>query len=382
MGPSAWRDVALAAAFARAANLYWFTVFPQARRQIAHWRRRAAEVPDSALRQLALSTQEEERGNLEGAAAFAAFAPRPLRGNVIRAAVAFQAIYDYVDSLVEQPADDTFANGRSLHQALDVALTPGLPHRDYYAHHRSQEDGGYLAELVDACRNALESLPSYPAVQAPARDAVARMIEYQTLIHATGSDASENLEAWARRCTPPELDLRWWETAASSASSLLVFALMAEAARPDLETAHIDALERTYHPWIGALHVLLDSLVDHLDDAASGHPSLVAHYRGPQDAAQRLSQIAQAARDHAEALQLRAPHLLLLAAMACFYLSSAVPQDERAQFVARRIEATLGGLAKPTLLILRTRRAAARCGAAYQNRVCRRATRPPSTDRP
>jgi len=334
-------------------------------------------MPDAALRRLALATQQEERGNLEGAAAFAAFAPRAMRGNVIRAAIAFQAIYDYVDSLVEQPADDTLANGRSLHQALDVALTPGVPHRNYYAHHPHRDDGGYLAELVDTCRNALEALPSFPAAQAPARRAVARMIEYQTLIHAEGSDASEHLQAWASRCTPPELDLRWWETAASSASSLLVFALMSEAARPDLATAHINEIERTYHPWIGALHVLLDSLIDRLDDDASGHPSLVAHYDGPPDAAQRLSQIAQAAREHAEALQLSAPHLLLLAAMACFYLSSVATQDEHSQIAARKIEDTLGRLAKPTLLILRTRRAATRCSAAYRNLKRTRAAPPP-----
>jgi len=377
MGLSGWRDVALAAAFARAANLYWFAVFPRARRQIAYWRRRASDVPDEALRRLALSTQQEERGNLEGAAAFAAFAPRALRGNVVRAAIAFQAIYDYVDSLVEQPADDALENGRRLHQALDVALTPGLPHQDYYAHHRNKEDGGYLVELVDTCRNALESLPSYSTVQAPARRAVARMVEYQTLIHASDSDASESLEAWAGRCTPPGMDLRWWETAASSASSLLVFALMAEAARPDRASAHIASIERTYHPWIGALHVLLDSLVDHLDDAASGHLSLVAHYDGPQDAAERLSKIAEAAREHAEGLELRAAHLLLLAAMACFYLSSDAAQAEQAQLAARKIENTLGRLVRPMLLILRTRRAASRGGASYRN-LMRRLTAPDS----
>jgi len=359
--------VALAAAFARAANLYWFTVFPRARRQIAYWRRRASDVPDEALRRLALSTQREERGNLEGAAAFAAFAPRSMRGNVVRAAVAFQAIYDYVDSLVEQPADDALANGRRLHQALDVAVTPGLPHQDYYAHHCNKDDGGYLVDLVDTCRNALESLPSYSTVQVPARRAVARMVDYQTLIHASGGDAAERLQAWAGQCTPPGMDLRWWETAASSASSLLVFALMVEAAQPHRATAYIARIERTYHPWIGALHVLLDSLVDHLDDATSGHLSLVAHYHGPEDAADRLSKIARAAREHAEGLELRAAHLLLLAAMACFYLSADAAQDEYARLAARKIENTLGRLARPMLLILRTRRAAARGGACYRN---------------
>ncbi|HYM67597.1 MAG TPA: DUF2600 family protein, partial [Patescibacteria group bacterium] len=112
----------MASAFAGAAGRYWLGVFPHISRELRHWRERAGEIPDPVLRRLALLTQRSERGNLEGAAAFAVLVPRAHRARVVRAVVAFQATYDYVDTLAEQPSADPVANGRQLHLALLTAL--------------------------------------------------------------------------------------------------------------------------------------------------------------------------------------------------------------------------------------------------------------------
>ncbi len=356
MGPSARRRLALAAAFAHAAFVYWLAVFPRVRGELRCWRRHAQAIPDPELRRCALRTLDDEGGNLEGAAAFAAFAVAGSRPNVIRATVAFQAIYDYVDSLVELPAADPVANGRALHQALDAALAPRGRHPDYYACHPRTEDGGYLCALVERCREALAALPAYDAVEQPARRAVARMVAYQSLIHARpGRDAERALQGWAKGITPAGSELRWWETAAAGASSLLVFALIAEAARPGTPSSGTLALEAAYFPWIGALHVLLDSLVDQSADVAAGHHSLVAHYATPAETAARMSWIARSAREQIDALERPTPHLLLLVAMACFYLSSATVAGDSVRLAADGIGAAVGRLTGPTLVILRVR---------------------------
>ena len=48
---------------------------PRAPRESPWWQRAAGAIPDAVLRRIALETLAEERGNLEGAAAFAVFAP-------------------------------------------------------------------------------------------------------------------------------------------------------------------------------------------------------------------------------------------------------------------------------------------------------------------
>lgn len=347
-------------AFTHFACRYWLLAFPSARREIRRLQRRAAVIPDPVLRAIALETLAEEHGNLEGAAAFAVFLHTPLRMETIRALVAFQAIFDYVDSLAEQPAEDPLANGRALHDALLVVLTPGRPHPDYYAHHPQREDGGYLRSIVDRGREAFSKLPSHDALRRPLHRAVRRMIAYQTLIHGDGALAHASLATWARRETPPGSGLRWWEAAAGGASSLVAFALVAAAARPALSAREIAAIEDAYFPWIGALHVLLDSLIDWPQDVAAGHHSIVQHYRSPHDAATRMDAIAATAVHRARTLPDGEQHALLLAAMAGFYLSARSARLADAAEATSRITTTLGELAQPVLIVHGVRRVAER----------------------
>jgi tetraprenyl-beta-curcumene synthase len=350
----------LANAFVGAATRYWLSVFPQVGREIHHWRRRAQQIPDPALRRLALVTHSSERGNLEGAAAFAVLAPRAYRAKVVRAAIAFQATYDYIDTLAEQPSENSVANGHQLHLALLRALEPDVAHPDYYEHHPTHEDDGYIRNLIDACRGALASLPSYAAVAEAALLATRRMIAYQSLNHGADGDTQQALARWASSVTPPGTELRWWETAAGAASSLSVFALIAAAGRPLVLAADVVAMDRAYFPWIGALHVLLDSLIDRDADVESGHHCLVDHYGSVEEAASRLSSIAARALQATELVPESLQHAMIVAAMTSFYLSSPCASGPGAALVTTGVLETMGALTTPTMLVLRARRTAER----------------------
>jgi tetraprenyl-beta-curcumene synthase len=349
--------LALAGAFAAAGARYWTEVFPRVGRELGHWHRRAGEIPDPHLRRLALRTQRCERGNLEGAAAFAVLAPRAQCHHLVRAVVAFQATYDFVDTLAEQAAADPPANGRQLHLALLAALEPGGGHADYYAHNSTCGDDGYVCSLVDTCRAACAELPSYGCVAELVLGAARRMLAFQVHNHGCHERA---FALWATRLTPPGSGLRWWETAAGAASSLGVFALIAAAAQPQLSAREAAATQRAYFPWIGALHVLLDSLVDRADDESGGRHSLVGHYATPEEAALRLRAIATHAMLSTQTLSAGTTHALLLAAMISFYLSAPCAWAPATRLAARDVAGTLGVLAMPALVVHGARRSAAR----------------------
>jgi tetraprenyl-beta-curcumene synthase len=374
-----WRNerAALAVAFAGAAARYWLSVYPRVRREARHWRGRAQRIPDPTLRRLALATQLQERGNLEGAAAFAVLAPRSQRARVVRALVAFQAIYDYADTLAEQPSANPAENGRELHRALASALAPDTEHPhdrddnnddDYYAHSRHKDDGGYLRELVDACRSAFGALPSHASLTAHAQAAVRRIVAFQELAHggedgdgANGDnggheDAWQAFSQWADAQTPQGSGLQWWETAAGAASSLLIFALIACAAEPSVSEGEIAAIEQAYFPWIGGLHLLLDSLVDRAEDVRASRYSLVEHYSSPEELAERLRAISAEALRAARVLPHSSQHELILAAMASFYLTQPAASSPEGAPARAEILATLGERAVPTMRLLRARR--------------------------
>jgi tetraprenyl-beta-curcumene synthase len=367
--PARHSRVALAATFTHAASSYWLTVFPRVCLHIARWRRLARRIPDPVLRRLALEALAK-RTNIEGAAAFAAFAPRARRAEVTRATGAFQAAYNLLDMLGEQPSPDPVVDGRRLHEALVYAVTPqggsgplgsgpgdegATAPLDWYEHHPEREDGGYLQGLLDSCRSAVARLPSYEAVAPSVGAAAARIVAFQSLNLSESQGNHDALERWAREATPPGTGLQWWEIAAAAGSSLGVHVLIAAASEPRLDPGEVSALERAYFPWIGGLHSLLDNLIDKREDEAAGHRSLVEYY-GPQRAAQRMRWLAGEAMRVAQELPHGRRHIVILAAMIGNYLSTPEAHSPELEPVSESVLAMVGALERPTMLVFMLRR--------------------------
>jgi tetraprenyl-beta-curcumene synthase len=368
--------VALAIGFVDAARRYWTGVFPRVHREVDHWRERAGEIPDPVLRALAFDAQRK-RGNIEGAAAFAAFVPRPHRAAVVRAVVAFQAAYDYLDVLAEQPQADPVAGARGLHEALLDSLDPalgaegwagteslGIESPDYYARYPWREDNGYLAELVEECRAALATLPSYAAVATAARRGAQRIMEFQSLNLSESQGDHHAFARWARTEIPPATELEWWEAAAAGGSPLCVYALIAAAADPAVQSEEVEAIENAYFPSIGALHSLLDHLVDRARDAASGERNLIDYYASPLQAAVRMQGLAERAAAAARALPRGRRHAIVLAGMTGYYLSHTEASTPEARPIVRNVRREIGGLLAPALLVCRARRLTGRLAAS------------------
>ncbi len=349
------RGLELPYAFARTVVRYLLLVLPAVRRELAHWRTRAAEIPNANLRRTA-SRALEKRGNIEGAALFATLAPAGYRARTVRALVAFQTAYNYLDTLSELPSEDPVANGYQLHQALLIALQPGAAHPDYYAHNPDGGDGGYLAAIVDACREAIAGLPSYPLLGQTAREAAARILDFQALNLSEDQGGRDGFERWAREATPVAGGLAWWETAAGAGSSLAVYALIAAAADPCLDGWDAREIDRAYFPWIGALHSLLDSLVDAAEDERSGQRNLLSYYASAGQAALAMTSLAERATAAFGSLPDAPRHRVILIAMAAYYLSSPGARTADAHPIACDVAGAIGPLMTPALVLFRARR--------------------------
>ncbi|HUB73377.1 MAG TPA: DUF2600 family protein [Solirubrobacteraceae bacterium] len=362
---SAAQRAAQAVAFMRAAPCYWLTVFPAALRERRRWRGLAARIADPKLRQIAFDAHQKHL-NLDGAAAFATLAPLRRRHAVVRALVAFHALYNHCDTLAEQPVDDEdpVARSRRLHQPLLQALGGGLEPPPAPAgcgpatHARAapvEERWGagalYVTELIQACRVALEQLPSWQSVAPRARRAANRIVAFQSL--SAGPQAP--LERWAKTLLPGGKELRWWELAAGAGSSLAVDALIAAAASSEADEDQLQAVESFYFPYVCALHSLLDSVADEQEDATSGQLSLAGCYHTPAEATARMASLAVSARHRAATLESARRHELIVVAMACSYLTSIAEKPQ-----AHAVREAIGGPVGATVLALRARDAIAR----------------------
>lgn len=357
MSCSLYTRASTAAAFASAARRYWLDVFPVVRREVRRLRVDAEHIPDPTLRQLALEAQAVKWSSLEGAAAFAAFAPRGLQSGVVRLLVGYQAVYDFADILIEQPSDVPAANGRRLHSSLRAIMEPDQPHPDYYRYHGCDRDGGYLARLVDGCRAIVAMLPKYQPMARTIIESAERVIEYQCRMSLAVKGDHAALSERAARVAPDSW-LRWWETWAAYGSSLLTLALLAAAADPATTQRRADAIEALYWPWAGALHTQLDCLIDHADDTAGGLPNLLDLYASPCEMAERMSYIA--AESARLAVYAGTEHRLILAGMVSLYASEARAWVPGSHLASESILDALGDLAVPSMMVLRARRLAHR----------------------
>jgi tetraprenyl-beta-curcumene synthase len=143
-----------------------------------------------------------------------------------------------------------------------------------------------------------------------------------------------------------------------------LFALIAAAARADLTRGQACSIESAYWPWIGALHSLLDSLVDGPEDTALGQRNLLDYYRSPEEAARRLEMLAANALRATDSLPSAREHALILAGMASSYLTTPEARSPAAREASRRILDTLGSATAPSMLVFDIRRAASRLSSS------------------
>ncbi len=335
-----------------ALGVYRGAVVPAVRRQLHRWERLAARIPDPILRAHALTALREKGRNAEATAVLATLAPRANRTVAIEAMVSFQVAVDYLDTLGEQPAAESLANGLQLHQALSDALAPGEPGSDWYRLHPQGEDGGYLGALVAVCRATARSLPAQAAALPTARRAAGRCAAGQSHTHAAALGDVEGLEAWASRLKSPG-GYRWWELAAGASSSVAVHALIAAAADSAATSEETERVDAAYFPPIGALTVLLDDLIDLEEDRATGAHNYIAYYKSNLDAAERIAWIARRAAAATEVLGQAQRHRAILAGVAGFYLSAPGARTAYARPIRSRMIASLGFAVRPIIATMR-----------------------------
>jgi tetraprenyl-beta-curcumene synthase len=338
---------------------YLVSVLPRVTHELEYWRTRALGIPDPALRANALEGLSK-RGNMEGAALFAVLAPRAQRRETVRALVSFQAAYNYLDVLAEQPGPDAVSRARQLHTALLVALDPDASHTDYYASYPYRDDNGYLTELVDTCRDAFASLPSRRATIAAVMAAVERIIAFQSLNLTESQGGHEALELWARDNTPDASGLQWWQVAAAGGSSLAVHALIALAANPGICTPEIAAVEAAYFPWVCALHSLMDSLADLAEDEQAGQRNLLSYHATIDETAAEMQLLARHAVNAICTVPRSRGHRVILTAMVTYYTSSPTASTPDARAVAGIVMESLAPFAAPALALFKARRLLAR----------------------
>jgi tetraprenyl-beta-curcumene synthase len=303
-------------ASATARELAWG--LPEVSRETRRWSELAGQIPDGPLHVDAIRALEGKREQLAGAALFITLLSER-NSALLQALVAFQTIFDFLDNVHER--HPTGANGQRLYLALIDALIPGGPVPDYFAHHSSAEDGGYLQALVKDCRRRCATLPSFAAVQGLLVREARRAQRTLPLNHlADPASRDRALCHWAHREFPEQSEWRWYELTAAASGQLAILVLLALAAKPTLGAGEVEATYAAYWPAIPALTTMLDSFVDQAEGTDDGNHRYVAHY--PERPVDRLSELIVIAASGLTELPDANRHMVILGCIIAFYLAT------------------------------------------------------------
>jgi tetraprenyl-beta-curcumene synthase len=345
---------------------YWCTVAPQARRQLHCWRQCAETIDDPVLRTTALLKLDDEGFNAEAAALLATLAPRRHRRRAVEAIIATEIIYDYLDGLTESPSSHPSEDSACLFTAFTDALAPSLPSSgSYYRLHPHSEDR-YLDALVATAREALAGLPAVSVLANLLQTSAARGVAAQLHIHAAEqSQSPELLERWAREQATGS-SLQWREFLAGAACSVLsLHALIAAASDP--RTTYDQALELDgIYLSISVLPTTLDSLIDYDADTASGRAGYVQHYESNSVLARRLAIVVGDVIARSRNARHGAHHVMTLVGVLAYYLSAPGASTAFARPVTVQLARQSQPLLAPTLVMMRTWRAAKHLRARWR----------------
>ncbi len=322
------------------------------KREIGGWRAKACEIPEPAIRADALSALDDKRGHIDGAALFS-IVPNARNGPLLRFLVAYEVIWDYLDSVNERAAQVGQANGRQLHLALIDALDPARPLSDYYRYHPWKDDGGYLRSLVGVCRRSCPLLPSYERVRSALIDE-ARDAQVLAVNHEPDAELRDRqLRAWATEHARLDTDLSWYERTGGASASMTVHALLTLAAEPSLSDDEIANTRRTYRRWVSTTTTMLDSYVDQIEDRANDDHSYVMHYPTPEVAARRIAELVRLSLIAAGRLPRGERHTVIVSCMVAMYLSKDSARTSTMAATTRCLVGAGGSLTRLLLPILR-----------------------------
>ncbi|MCM3079983.1 MULTISPECIES: tetraprenyl-beta-curcumene synthase family protein [Brevibacillus] len=295
-------------------------VQPVLEREFAAWYKRAESIPNPELRKQALDSMNTKKFHCQGGCVYAAQVISHVE-TIVPLIVAYQTISDYLDNLCDRSTSLDPVDFRQLHVSMQDALTPGAPLRNYYQYREEQDDGGYLASLVQTCQHYAAQIPAYDKIQPRVLEFSVLYSDLQVYKHIHPALRENELLAWWDTHKEQRANLHWQEFAAVTGSTIGIFALFCLATDSDLGQEQVDEVSKAYFPWLCGLHILLDYLIDLEEDRLGGDLNFVSYYESEEEATERLQYFIKQAKTSVRRLPNPAFHRMIVDGLVAFYLA-------------------------------------------------------------
>ncbi|WP_066063296.1 tetraprenyl-beta-curcumene synthase family protein [Neobacillus soli] len=303
-------------------------ILPAAHQELAYWKSRAEQIPNSELRGQALASIEHKTFHCEGGSILALTAKEEYK-QAVKFIVAYQTISDYLDNLCDRSTSLDPDDFSALHESMSDALSIDAKKKNYYRLREDQDDGGYLNDLSETCRSVLRELKHYDVIKGYLLELCEYYCALQIHKHVVQEERVPRLETWYQSNQQHLPEMEWFEFSACSGSTLGIFCLISYAMREDFQVSDADNIRKGYFPYIQGLHILLDYFIDQEEDIAGGDLNFCAYYDSQETLFKRLKHFVVEADRHTEYLPHKKFHQLINRGLLGIYLSDAKVRKQK-----------------------------------------------------
>ena len=303
-------------------------IFPNVHKELAYWKKRAEEIPNSELRNQALASITHKTFHCEGGAIMALLANENYK-EAIRFIVAYQTISDYLDNLCDRSTSLDAKDFSALHEAMTDALTIDGGNHDYYRFRKEKNDGNYLAELVAVCQSVLKNNEHYASM----KEALLKLCRYycdlQIHKHVTPNERVPRLMNWFNENKQDIPDMKWYEFSACSGSTLGIFCLVSYTMNGQFREEDVQHIYNGYFPYIQGLHILLDYFIDQKEDKTFGDLNFCSYFENNDILFTQLKHFMTQSDRYTKNLPYKRFHQLINRGLLGLYLSDEKVREQR-----------------------------------------------------
>jgi len=309
---------------------------------LRQWKERAQSIPDPELRRQALASITAKTFHCEGGSLYSLLAGEQYK-EAIKFIVAYQTISDYLDNLCDRSTSQDPEDFRALHESMLHALTPDAPLTAYYRFRQEQDDGGYLAALVQTCRDVLGCLSNYHMAAEDLRKLACVYVDLQVHKHVRKEERVPRLQAWFAGYEKFSPGMAWYEFAACAGSTLGIFCIISQVFNSATTSRLVDKIKNAYFPWVQGLHILLDYLIDQEEDRNGLDLNFCSYYENNEQLSYRLSHFYNQAQASVAGLPHAKFHHLITRGLLSIYLADyKVSRQKDVRAISKKL-LSLGG---------------------------------------
>jgi tetraprenyl-beta-curcumene synthase len=321
---------------------FYRKILPTVHQELAYWKKRAESIPNLELRKQALASIDSKTFHCQGGAILSLLAQKRIP-DAIRFIVAYQTISDYLDNLCDRSTSLDPKDFSALHESMNDALCLDVNHKNYYRFRIDQDDGNYLFDLTETCRDVLRNMGNFEKIQQFLVELCQYYCDLQIHKHVVLEEREPRLKQWFHRCKNKVPEMEWYEFSACSGSTLGIFCLLSYALREDFEDGHATNIRNGYFPYIQGLHILLDYFIDQEEDQIGGDLNFCTYYENKQILFNRIEHFITEADRHTDKLPHQKFHQLINRGLLGIYLSDEkVNQQKGMKKLAKKMIKTGG----------------------------------------